>query len=516
VNKFVVKTQNRNAVKFWNDIPKRLIDIVLSLLGVVLLAPAFAIIAVLIRRDSPGPVFFRGKRAGYKGKPFWILKFRTMYETPDSYNGSKITASEDSRVTQLGRWLRKTKLNELPQLWNVLKGDMSLVGPRPEDYDIARTWSKDVFEEVLSVRPGITGPASVTYRNEEAMIEQDGMMDTYINKILPTKLRMDQLYVRHRSILLDLDVLLWTFLILLPKLGDFSPSEKSLFIGPTTWFVRRYANWFLLDALASFFSIGVVGLFWRSYGPLDVGVSTSLLFALAFTFLFSIVGLLMGTHRIVWDKAANSDIFQIILASVLATVVAAVVNRHIPNYYTPNKFLFPEGLIIISALLTTIMMILARYRKGILNTLINQFPGFRFWTITAQERVLLIGSGESAQLAAWWLRGGRRGDAFRIIGCLDDDLFKQGLRINGIEVLGKCHQVERLVRKHDVGILVFAIHNIKENRAREILDLCKRTDAKLLIFPNVLERLEMVMNHASSNGTRDIQSAKSVHSAGAF
>ncbi|HNZ14278.1 MAG TPA: sugar transferase, partial [Anaerolineaceae bacterium] len=116
---------------------RRTLDILAALGGLLFLAPFFAVIAIVIRRDSPGPVFYRGPRVGLHGKEFGILKFRTMYECPESYAGSAVTTSGDSRITPLGRWLRDSKINELPQLWNVLVGEMSLVGPRPEDPKLA-------------------------------------------------------------------------------------------------------------------------------------------------------------------------------------------------------------------------------------------------------------------------------------------------------------------------------------------------------------------------------------------
>ena len=139
---------------------KRLADLILSGAGLLILSPFFGLIAILIKREGPGPVFYRGPRSGRFGREFGILKFRTMTETAESYNGPRITAKDDKRITSLGKWLRDTKLNELPQLWNVLVGDMSLVGPRPEDPEIVKSWPEDARREILSIRPGITSPAS--------------------------------------------------------------------------------------------------------------------------------------------------------------------------------------------------------------------------------------------------------------------------------------------------------------------------------------------------------------------
>src|SRR5258706_16430552 len=145
----------RSAFHVVNDFFKRAFDVFTSLLGIVLLSPFLTAIAILIKRESPGPVIYGGTRAGKGNRPFRIWKFRTMYEVPDSYYGPAVTATGDKRITPLGHWLRDTKINELPQLWNVLIGEMSFVGPRPEDWKIAQDWPEEAQGEILSVRPAI-------------------------------------------------------------------------------------------------------------------------------------------------------------------------------------------------------------------------------------------------------------------------------------------------------------------------------------------------------------------------
>src|SRR5688572_4002474 len=133
---------------------KRAFDVCAAFWGLVFLSPFFILIAVRLKREGPGPVFYRGPRMGKDERVFHILKFRSMHEEAASYKGPGVTAQDDPRITPLGRWLRDTKLNELPQLWNVLIGEMSMVGPRPEDIAIARAWPEEVRREILSVRPG--------------------------------------------------------------------------------------------------------------------------------------------------------------------------------------------------------------------------------------------------------------------------------------------------------------------------------------------------------------------------
>lgn len=212
---------------------KRVFDTAVALIGLIALAPVFAVIAVLIKLDSPGPVFFKGKRVGQQGKIFHILKFRSMVAAAPQ-KGPAITCKDDPRVTGIGRFLRKTKLDELPGLINVLRGEMSLVGPRPE----APTWVERYTSQqraVLTVKPGITGLAQVKYRNEEELLSSANLEAEYL-KIMNDKLNLDLYYVENRSFSLDMRILMKTAAVLLRWSYD-NPDEGSI---KTTDPIRRW------------------------------------------------------------------------------------------------------------------------------------------------------------------------------------------------------------------------------------------------------------------------------------
>ena len=192
---------------------KRLFDVAASAAGLLLLAPLLLASAVWIRLDSPGPVFFRQERVGLRGQPFRIFKFRSMRA---DNAGPQITVGADARITRSGRFIRAYKLDELPQLLNVLLGDMSIVGPRPEVPRYVALYPATVRDEVLSVRPGMTDWASVQYRSESALLAQSTDPErTYVETVLPAKLALCQQYVRERSLLLDLKIIAMTLGILL-------------------------------------------------------------------------------------------------------------------------------------------------------------------------------------------------------------------------------------------------------------------------------------------------------------
>lgn len=207
----------------WNGLPallakkkpqlalKRLLDVVVSLLGLLVLSPILLLCALLVRVDSPGPCLFRQTRVGRGGKNFEILKFRTMVTDAQAL-GPQLTARGDSRITRVGRVLRKAKLDELPQLANVLLGDMSLVGPRPEVPRYVAHYTSGQ-RKVLLVRPGITDPASIVYRNENDLLDQHSDRESaYVKDIMPKKLALNYYYIRHLSVPGDLLLVIKTIL----------------------------------------------------------------------------------------------------------------------------------------------------------------------------------------------------------------------------------------------------------------------------------------------------------------
>jgi len=187
---------------------KRIFDFVFSLLGLILLSPLFIWVAIWIRIDSPGPVFFRQERVGYAGRTFRIHKFRSMYHEAA---GAPITVGDDRRITRCGRFLRRFKIDEFPQLLDVLKGDMRLVGPRPEVPRYMAQYPEDIRNLVLSVPPGITDIASIKFKNENELLagSNDPEKD-YINKILPIKIKYYQEYISKHSLSLDLKLIFQT------------------------------------------------------------------------------------------------------------------------------------------------------------------------------------------------------------------------------------------------------------------------------------------------------------------
>lgn len=194
---------------------KRLFDLAFAALALMLLCPLLLAVGLWVRLDSPGPVLFRQQRVGRGGRLFGIYKFRTMHTGAESV-GPKITVGQDARITRAGAWLRRSKVDELPQFLNVLRGHMSVVGPRPEVPRYVALYPADVHDTVLSVRPGITDLASIVFRHESELLGQSSDPErTYTEQILPLKLHYASQYVRTRSLWLDLKIIVQTALVVL-------------------------------------------------------------------------------------------------------------------------------------------------------------------------------------------------------------------------------------------------------------------------------------------------------------
>lgn len=192
---------------------KRAFDIFFALLGLILFSPFILFVALLIRFDSSGPIFYRGIRVGLKGKKFKIFKFRTMIENAEKIGGPS-TALNDPRMTKIGRFLRKYKLDELPQLINIIIGTMSFVGPRPQVEKYTDMYRKRE-KIILDVKPGITDYASVKFINLDQILSDEGVDEKYLREIEPEKNKLRIQYAMKCSFLVDLHILLMTFLQLL-------------------------------------------------------------------------------------------------------------------------------------------------------------------------------------------------------------------------------------------------------------------------------------------------------------
>ncbi len=466
-----------------STIIKRVFDITFSFLGLLFLSPFFIFAAIMIKRESIGPVFYRGLRVGKDGKNFEIIKFRTMYEKAESYEGPRITSSEDSRITSVGRWLRSTKINELPQLWNVLRGEMSLVGPRPEDPEIASAWPEETRRIILSIRPGITSPASIAYYDEEKQLSSPNFMDDYIGVIMPDKLRLDCLYVRHHSFLADLDAIFWTLTVLVPRYSKKPVPEGSLFGGPLSLAIRTYFSWFVIDFLVAFGCVGLVGVGYRAFMVLDIGFLPAVAVATLLALLFGLTNTLLDLKRVVWSRATPEDIFGLFISCGIVAVIGMSLE------FVFHWFKLPDGFMAITSLAVLFGFVITRYRFRLITGLASRWATFRGTGYGAGERVLIVGAGKGGEFATWLLRRQDFQRMFTIIGYVDDDPRKQGMRLDGLDVLGSTADIPNIAKEYDIGVIFYAIGRETLADYERITRLCKLTGAHFVSVEAILGAL---------------------------
>jgi len=208
--------QVRNACGWWSRIDagvKRMLDVAVATMALLLLSPLLALIALLVRVDSPGPIFYRATRVGHHGRTLRMLKFRKMR---DGASGIPLTLQDDARFTSIGRTLAQLKLDELPQLWHVLTGEMSLVGPRPETLRFAALQSAD-YGRILTVRPGIFGWSQLAFAEENRVLDAADPLGHYVGRILPQKVSLDTMYADRRTLAIDLRIVAWSVLAVVAR-----------------------------------------------------------------------------------------------------------------------------------------------------------------------------------------------------------------------------------------------------------------------------------------------------------
>ncbi len=449
---------------------KRAFDLGVALVSLLVLAPLFLVIAVLIKRDSPGPVFYRGERVGRNGLRFRIYKFRTMIRDAER-RGPGITPQDDPRITRLGRRLRRSKLDELPQLINVARGEMSLVGPRPEIQEMVDRYPP-LFRRLLALRPGITSPASLAYRNEEKEIGSNPAR--YADVILPDKLAIDLRYLLHHSFWTDLRIIGQT-------IGAVFGLDSFAF----RWLarsIRRHVPWLLLDAPVIAIAF-YAALFLRllDYPTSELGgyLASMTTWILPLIGLYLVMTSLWGLHRRIWRFATAADVRPIFGATVTATAIALGL-----DLYSGSKGprLLPLGVLLLGGFFAACGMVLIRYRSRLLRGLAPRGGGQGDGT-----RAIIYGAGDAGQHLALRFLTHQSGEQYDLVGFADDDPRKRGQRVHGLPVLGGRHELAQIVERRRIDLIIIAINNVRGEDVRQILTAAQQTSAQIRIIPNVFE-----------------------------
>jgi len=250
-------------------------------------------------------------------------------------------------------------------------------------------------------------------------------------------------------------------------------------------FVRRYVSWFALDSLVAFGAITLTGLVWRSQGPLELGLGRALCVAIIIAILFGVVNSLLGLGRVSWRAASATHAFDIALSSSLTTLVLTVA-----DWYWPSGHFLPLGLLWVTGLLAFLGFLILRYRQRVLTGLLSRWLQIRRRAAgMLGERVLIVGAGEQAQLVAWLLKRNRFADTLALVGMVDDNPYKQGMIVDGLPVLGATRDIPSLVRRKNIGLILFTISNIQAAERMRILAMCHQTSARVSVMPDLYQQL---------------------------
>ena len=449
---------------------KRGFDFVIATVALVVLAPAFLAIALLIKGDSTGPVFYRGERVGRNGRRFRIYKFRTMVAGADR-GGRGIIVQDDPGITRFGRRLRRSKLDELPQLINVIRGEMSLVGPRAAIAEMVDRYPP-LFQRVLALRPGMTGPAALAFTNEERLIETNPAR--YVEVILPDRLALDIRYLLRRTFWTDLGIIVQTVGVVFGLHSEaFSRLIRS---------VRRHVPWLLFDApviAAAFYAALFLRLLDTTAGVGSyLGAITR--WIVPIIILYLTMTSLWGMHRRVWRFATAADVRPIFGATATATAIALGVD--LLSGGLSGHRLLPLSVILLGGFFSACGMVLTRYRPRLLQGL---SPVGR--NVGEGTRAIIYGAGDAGQHLALRLLTHESGDLYDLVGFFDDDPRKRGQRIHGLPVLGGRQDLAHIVERQSIDLIIIAINNVRGEDLRQILTTAQQTPAQIRIIPSVFE-----------------------------
>lgn len=462
--------QHHIRVSFLDDLLVRSLDVAASGLGLLLLSPAFLLIGMLIKLSSPGPVFYRARRVGRYGRPFKLYKFRSMRLDADR-QGPGVTVKDDPRVTRVGRFLRRTKLDELPQLINVFLGQMSLVGPRPEDPRYVAMYTPEQ-RQLLTVRPGITSTASLRYKAEEEMLLGEQWEMVYRGEILPHKLALDLAYLEKRNFWTDLALIMQT-------VGLVSDGRQylSLVLG------LRNRHFLMLDLLA-LLVLPALALTLRLDGP---SWWPRLIPALLFYILAALLVKLpifinLGLYQRYWRYASVNDLFRVGLAVCLSTLALTAL------FFAAYPLLGRSGLVmfrtvpVIDGLLTLLAVSGSRFGVRMV------YHWQRRYQHPGGQRVLVIGAGEAGIQVVRELRTNPQ-LKLAPVAFVDDDPAKIGTEVQGLPVVGRSGDIPVLVERYHIEQIVLAMPSVPLPRQRKIYEICENTGLFIYSLPGMYELL---------------------------
>jgi FlaA1/EpsC-like NDP-sugar epimerase len=249
----------------------------------------------------------------------------------------------------------------------------------------------------------------------------------------------------------------------------------------------------VIDALVAITCIGLIGLIWRANGPLDIGWGNSLIAAIVASLLFSLINFLLGLGRISWKRARPFYVFDIALSVFITTAILSII-----NWYLPNNLSLPRGMIIEFGIIAFLGFIVVRYRTRIITGLATRWVQLRNKSSVLGERILIVGAGQCGQLASWLVSKSKYASAFSIVGMVDDDPNKQDMDVEGLPVLGSTKDIPLIVANKNVGVIMYAISHIKPREQERIFKLCRQTQARLVIIPDLLDILESTLFQRTS------------------
>ena len=440
---------------------KRSIDLALSIIGILLLLPLFPIIALLIKLNSKGPVFFLCDRIGKDGKSFKMYKFRTMYTTPLP-PGPSVCPEGDPRVTSVGRFLRRSKVNEFPQLINVFKGDMTLVGPRPEAPDLAALYPAQA-QAIFTVKPGLVGPNQILGRNEEEWYPAEvDPQQYYIEAILPKKLPVDLDYVRQSSAFTDLKYIF---------LGVRETLFKAL-----NWnlVLQNRSQLYLLcaDTVLCLVSFAL------AYTLQSIGVPQNQAFTVFLSFLLMVV--LVRVPCLVYCGLYNTLIRHLSFHDVAGALKGVTVGSLLLGGL--NTFTSARGLPYMVFLLDWLCLV---FFMSFIRLALRFYWDWRM--INNEQtgrRVLIFGAGDAGALAYHSLLAEKE-TSFEVVGFLDDDRAKRHKTLYGQKVLGNRFNLEAVVKLYQVDSVFLAMPSTPFYEVAKIIRACQTAGVDHSIFPTL-------------------------------